>query len=66
MPFAGYLNTPFKDRKCLKALKYLPKDSTGNFHKEMQCPVLCRMFKYCYLTCIKYLYITLLFHIILN
>lgn len=33
MPLAGYLNTPFKDRKWLKALKYFSEDSTGNFHK---------------------------------
>lgn len=50
MPFAGHLNTPFKDRKCLKALKYLPEGSTGNFQKQIQHTVLCRMFKCCYLT----------------
>lgn len=33
MPFAGHLNTPFKDRKCLKALKSFSEGSTGNFDK---------------------------------
>lgn len=33
MSSAGHLNTHFKDRKCLKALKYLSEGSTDNFHK---------------------------------